>query len=174
MHIAAACDFCRGATLSVPAFTEPLTPRSNSMKRSLKVNTLAVALIVSSTFVSADTIQLGSFATGASSLGNANTAVNFAGFSSLATPSVGTGTSFTLNPSNVWAGACPEFDMGRLCRECGSGWHVQPGDGLLHLYDELYCIVDGSLFRVDRPIGGRHGGGASEWQRSAGIRIPGC
>jgi hypothetical protein len=78
------------------------------MKRSLKVSALAVALVMSSTFVSADTIQFGSFATGASPLGNANTATNFAGFSALSmTPSVGTGSSFALNPGTTWAGAIP-------------------------------------------------------------------
>ena len=52
----------------------------------------------------ADTVQLGSFATGASSLGNANTAINYAGFSAtLTTPVVGVGSTFTLNPSSTWA-----------------------------------------------------------------------
>jgi hypothetical protein len=75
------------------------------MKRSLKVSALAVALVLSSPFVLADTIPLGSFATGAAAMGNLNTAMNFAGFNSTSmTPSVGTGTSFTLNPSNVWGG----------------------------------------------------------------------
>jgi hypothetical protein len=74
------------------------------MTRSLKVSALALALAVSSSFMYADTIQLGSFATGASSQGNANTAVNFAGFSNLPTVSAGIGNSFTLNPNSVWAG----------------------------------------------------------------------
>lgn len=75
------------------------------MKRSLKVSALALALAVSSTFMYADTIQLGSFATGASSMGNNNTASNFSGFSNLPTVSVGVGNTFALNPSTpVWGG----------------------------------------------------------------------
>jgi hypothetical protein len=76
------------------------------MKRSLKVSALALALAVSSSIMYADSINFGSFATGASSMGNANTAVNFAGFSSApAPPSVGIGNTFTLNPSTpVWGG----------------------------------------------------------------------
>jgi PEP-CTERM motif len=75
------------------------------MKSFMKVSALALALVATSTFVSADTIQLGSFATGASSLGNNNTAINFAGFSaSSMSPSVGIGNSSTLNPGGTWIG----------------------------------------------------------------------
>ena len=75
------------------------------MKKYLKVGALAVTIAVSSTFVLADTIQLGSFATGASSLGNNNTATNFAGFNAiLPTVSTGIGSTFVLNPSTVWGG----------------------------------------------------------------------
>lgn len=75
------------------------------MKSFLKVSALALALAVSSSLVYADTINFGSFATGASAMGNTNTAVNFAGFSNLPTVSVGVGNSFTLNPGTpVWGG----------------------------------------------------------------------
>ena len=74
------------------------------MKKLLGFSALAAALIASSSFVFADTVQLGSFATGASSLGNANTAINYAGFSAtLTTPLVGVGGTFALNPSSTWA-----------------------------------------------------------------------
>jgi hypothetical protein len=74
------------------------------MKRFMKVSALAVALVVaSSTFVFADTIQVGSFATGAAAMGNNNTAANYAGFSNLPTTSAGVGNTFTLDPSTVWA-----------------------------------------------------------------------
>ena len=75
------------------------------MKKVLGLSVLAVALIAaSSSFVFADTVQLGSFATGASSFGNANTAVNYGGFSAtLTTPVVGVGSTFILNPDSVWA-----------------------------------------------------------------------
>ena len=73
------------------------------MKKLLEFSALAVALIASSSFMFADTIQLGSFATGASSLGDANTGMNYAGYSAtLTTPVVGVGSTFTLNPSSVW------------------------------------------------------------------------
>jgi len=54
----------------------------------------------------ADTIQLGSFATGALSLGNNNTATNFSGFNpTLPTPSAGVGNTFALNPGTpTWGG----------------------------------------------------------------------
>jgi hypothetical protein len=97
---------CRGATLFIQRPADDLTPGVIHMKRSLKVSALAVALAVSSTFVLADTIQLGSFATGASSLGNLNTATNFAGFNAtLPTVSAGIGNTFALNPGTpVWGG----------------------------------------------------------------------
>ena len=72
--------------------------------KKLKFSALAVALIASSSsFVFADTIQLGSFATGAFSFGNANTAMNYAGYrATLTMPAVGVGGTFTLKPSSVW------------------------------------------------------------------------
>jgi hypothetical protein len=74
----------------------------------MKVSALAVALVASSSYVFADTIQFGSFATGAASLGNNNTATNFAGVSSLPTVSAGIGNTFTLNPGTpVWGGPIP-------------------------------------------------------------------
>jgi len=74
------------------------------MKKLLEFSALAVALIASSSFMFADTIQLGSFATGASSLGDANTGMNYAGYSAtLTTPLVGVGSTFTLDPDSVWA-----------------------------------------------------------------------
>ncbi len=74
------------------------------MKKILGFSTLAAALLASSSFGFADTIQLGSFATGAPSFGDANTAMNYAGYSAtLTTPVVGVGSTFTLNPDSVWA-----------------------------------------------------------------------
>lgn len=75
------------------------------MKNLLKISALAAVLVASATFASADTIQLGSYATGGASLGNANTAMNYAGYqASSTTPSSGTGTSFYLDPGTTWAG----------------------------------------------------------------------
>jgi PEP-CTERM motif len=78
------------------------------MKPSLKFSAAIAILVVSSTFASADSIQLGSYATGASSLGDANTAMNFAGFSPTSTPpSTGIGSTFFLDPGTVWDAAGP-------------------------------------------------------------------
>jgi hypothetical protein len=69
----------------------------------LKFSAVTAVLALSSCFASADTIQIGSFATGAASMGNANTATNYAGYnSSSPTPSSGTGTTFTLAPPTLW------------------------------------------------------------------------
>jgi hypothetical protein len=100
------------------------------MKRSLKVSALAMALAVSSTFVLADTIQLGSFATGAASLGNNNTATNFAGFNAtLPTVSVGIGNTFTLNPSTVWGAAIPNSTWVGSTSTAGPVGTVNPAMG---------------------------------------------
>ncbi len=83
------------------------------MKNILKLSALAVALVATATYASAspfppDTIQLGSYATGWSNMGNANTAMNFAGFDSMSNmPTSGVGNSFYENPSNVWSAALP-------------------------------------------------------------------
>jgi len=67
----------------------------------------ATALIfLASTVAFADTIQLGSYATGAPSMGNANSALNFAGFSAISSlPLAGTGSTFTLSPGTTWGAA---------------------------------------------------------------------
>jgi hypothetical protein len=92
--------------LQADNFTEEL------MKNLLKISALAAVLVASATFASADTIQLGSYATGQSAQGNSNTALNYAGFvagsntgSAPAYGSIvsgGTGTSYFLNPGTVW------------------------------------------------------------------------
>ncbi len=46
------------------------------MKNLLKISVLVAAVVASTTFMSAETIQLGSYATGGSSMGDANTAMN--------------------------------------------------------------------------------------------------
>ena len=75
------------------------------MRVLLKFSAMAVSVAMACGFAYADTIQLGSFAAGAASLGNANTAMNFAGYNAVATtPSAGTGTTFALSPSSVWGG----------------------------------------------------------------------
>jgi len=60
-------------------------------------------LLAFSSFALADTIQLGSFASGAASLGDANTAMDYAGYSAISTvPSTGTASTYTLAPAGTW------------------------------------------------------------------------
>jgi hypothetical protein len=99
------------------------------MKRFMKVSALAAALVASSTFVFADTIQFGSFATGASSLGNNNTASNFSGFSNLPTVSAGIGNTFALDPSTVWAGPIPNSTWVGFASTAGPVGTVNPAMG---------------------------------------------
>ncbi|HWB32357.1 MAG TPA: PEP-CTERM sorting domain-containing protein [Acidobacteriaceae bacterium] len=73
------------------------------MKTILKLASAVVLL--SPSFVLADTIQLGSYASGSAAMGNVNTAMNYAGFSATSTaPSTGTASSYTLNPGTAWGG----------------------------------------------------------------------
>ncbi|HEX7159130.1 MAG TPA: PEP-CTERM sorting domain-containing protein [Edaphobacter sp.] len=72
------------------------------MKLHLKALALVAVLVLGTAFATADT--LGSYATGASSLGNLNSAMNFAGSSSSnGLGQSGTASTFTLNPAGVWA-----------------------------------------------------------------------
>src|SRR5438874_365221 len=85
------------------------------MKLFSQISALGAVLVLSTAFASADTIQLGSYATGAGSMGNANTAINYAGFQAIPqpvpsplpapTPQSGTAFSYFLDPGSVWAPA---------------------------------------------------------------------
>jgi hypothetical protein len=80
------------------------------MKNLLKLSALAAVLVASATFASADTLQLGSYATGASAMGNNNTALNYAGFTAAAPPPFpsGTASTFFLDPGvPTWNAALP-------------------------------------------------------------------
>jgi hypothetical protein len=91
----------------------------------------AVSLLVfASTFVLADSIQIGSYATGAAAMGNANTAVNYAGFSATSTtPSTGTGNTFTLSPASTWGAAVPNSTWVGEAASAGPGGSVAPAVG---------------------------------------------
>jgi hypothetical protein len=75
------------------------------MKLYSKISALGAVLAMATAFAAADTLQLGSYATGSSIAGDANTAVNYAGFSLTNTISSGSGTTYTLDPAGVWAPA---------------------------------------------------------------------
>jgi PEP-CTERM motif len=66
------------------------------MKRYWKASVFGAALTFATAFASADVVQLGSYQTGGSNLGNDNTAVAFMGSSA---------TTFALNSGTVWAPA---------------------------------------------------------------------
>lgn len=74
----------------------------------LKFSAVAAVLVLSSCFASADTITLGSFASGAAAMGNSNSAMNYAGYSpGSMTPSSGTGTTYALAPPTLWINPVP-------------------------------------------------------------------
>jgi hypothetical protein len=87
------------------------------MKLISKISALGAVVLLSTAFASADNIQLGSYATGADPTGNANTAINFAGFQFIPQPPSnplpnplpqnGTANSYFLDPGGVWSPALP-------------------------------------------------------------------
>ncbi|WP_213805573.1 PEP-CTERM sorting domain-containing protein [Granulicella sp. dw_53] len=102
------------------------------MKNLLKLSALAAVLVASATFASADPIQiqLGSYATGASNQGNANTAMNYAGYQPVSTaPSSGTGTSYALNPGTVWSPAITNSTWVGIAPTAGPTGTVNPDFG---------------------------------------------
>jgi hypothetical protein len=76
------------------------------MRLILKLCAVAALSVVCVCVASADTIQLGSYGTADASLGNVNTAIDYAGYSTTSTtPSSGVGTSYALAPGLLWATA---------------------------------------------------------------------
>lgn len=104
------------------------------MKSLWKFSAIAAVLVASATFASADTIQLGSYGTGSPSLGNNNTALNYAGGIPNPGPYVpnpsafissGTANTFDIGTGGVWTGPI-----------AGSSWVSQnansfPGGGFI-------------------------------------------
>jgi hypothetical protein len=80
------------------------------MKSYWKVSVFGAALTLGSALALADTIQLGSYQTGGSNLGNNNTAVAFIG-----SPT----TTFALNPGSAWA--APGANSVWVSNNAGSG-----------------------------------------------------
>jgi hypothetical protein len=72
------------------------------MRTILKFSALTAVLAVSFCVARADTIVLGSYGTGAASLGNANTAMDYDGYSATPTPTVGVGSTYTLASGTLW------------------------------------------------------------------------
>ncbi len=109
------------------------------MKSFSKISALGAVVVLSTAFASADTLQLGSYATGAGSMGNANTAMNFAGFQSIPQPvsnplpaplpQNGTASTFFLDPSNVWAPAVANSTWVGFAATAGPVGTVNPNYG---------------------------------------------
>ena len=73
--------------------------------------------------------QIGSFATGAPNLGNVNSAMNFAGFSTSDVSSSGSGSTFTLNPLTVWEAPPPNSTWIGYAATAGPLSGVNPPSG---------------------------------------------
>lgn len=107
------------------------------MKFSSQVSVLFGAVLALSTaLVSAETIQLGSFQTGGSSMGNNNTAVAFLG-----SPS----TTYALNPDSAWAS--PGANSVWVSNNPGSG----PTGGVvlaagIYSYQTTFTTVAGNTY----------------------------
>ena len=100
------------------------------MKLYSKLSALGAVLVLTTAFASADVIQLGSYATGQSSLGNANTALNYAGYNAASPiPSSGTATSYFLDPSTVWNAALPSSTWVGATSTAGPVGTVNPDFG---------------------------------------------
>jgi hypothetical protein len=100
------------------------------MKLYSKLSALGAVLVLTTAFASADVIQLGSYATGQSSLGNANTALNYAGYNAASPiPSSGTATSYFLDPSTVWNAALPNSTWVGATSTAGAVGTVNPDFG---------------------------------------------
>lgn len=84
---------------------------------------LGAALVTAAPYSLADTIQVGSFATGAVvPAGDMNTAMNFAGFSATSTtPMTGTGATYTLSPGTTWGAAVPNSTWVGYAATAGPG-----------------------------------------------------
>jgi PEP-CTERM motif-containing protein len=101
------------------------------MKNLLKLSAMAAILVASATYASADTLQLGSYATGGLTMGNNNSAINYAGFSTTVLPlSTGTGSSFFLDPGvPVWNAALPNSTWVGYLATAGPVGTVNPAIG---------------------------------------------
>ena len=121
------------------------------MKNLLKFSAIALALVASATFASADTLTLGSFGStsgfnpGAITVNN--TAMNFAGFNaSSMTPSTGSGTSFDLNPTTVWEPAQSNSSWVGSTVTSGPVGTVNPAFGFYTFTTEFTAGSPGSLY----------------------------
>jgi len=122
------------------------------MKNFWKFSAIAVALVASATFASADSIQLGSYGTGSPNLGNNNTALNYAGGIAnpgpyLANPSgfISSGTNNTVNigTGGVWTGPIANSSwVSQNAQSFPGGSFVAPNG--YYTYTTTFTAVGGS------------------------------
>ena len=116
------------------------------MNRFPKFAVAVATLLVSSSFALADTIQLGSYATGAASIGDANTAVNYAGFNAVSTtPTSGTASTFTLATGGVWAGPLTNSTWVGLASNAGPVGTSNPAFGY-YTFTTNFTALSSSLY----------------------------
>ena len=108
------------------------------MKRFLRFTAMAAVLVASATFASADTIQISSFGTGDSAMGNNNTSVAYNGFIAQANP------PYPANPSSFLS-----------TNPAASTFNIGTGGGVW--YRDLHTPV---VVRVLRPVEGDGVGGS--------------
>jgi hypothetical protein len=114
----------------------------DEMKTFSKFAVLSALLATSASFALADTISLGSFATGATatSLGfsTSQTAMNFAGYTGTLTPPLtpiappllsGTAATFALNPNGTWLNPVGNSTWVGSILDSGPGGAISPGFG---------------------------------------------
>jgi hypothetical protein len=101
-----------------------------------KLSALGAVIVFSTALASADTLQLGSFGTGQPTLGNANTAMNYAGFTpvgpfpTFGSLPTGTASSFFLDPGTpVWAGPVANSTWVGMASTAGPVGTVNPAFG---------------------------------------------
>src|SRR5260370_17529540 len=109
------------------------------MKVYSKLFALGAVLMLSTAFASADTLTLGSWATGQPNPGTSNTAMNFAGFQAIPQPFVppappilpqgGTASTFFLDPSTIWNPALANSTWVGVAPTAGPVGTVNPAYG---------------------------------------------
>jgi len=116
------------------------------MKFYSKIAALGAVLAIATAFAAADTLQLGSYATTQSNMGNVNSAMNFAGFS-LSVPTTlptGTNSTFFLDPTTVWHAALPGSTWIGSTATSGPGG-VNPASGY-YVYTTTFSATPGVYF----------------------------
>ncbi len=122
------------------------------MKYLGKLTILGAVLAASTTLAYASSITLGSYATGGSSMGNANSAMSFTGFEPTSgwptgTPTFGSPTSnptYTLGSGGVWASALSNSTWVGEASSAGPGGSLNPAYGYYEFTTTLSDVTAGT------------------------------